>query len=338
VPVVLPLGMVFAGVAVSWFAGRRRLRTVVVVLAVLLVARSIRPAMLLLADPPQQGVRAAVSSVAGLLPESSVTVLGPGAPSHLGLALRYQFDRLSLVVSGPREQGALEEAVRSFVRDGRPVRVVVPSAVVHPDRIRREEFGTFALRPVQAVHLEFRAFDASADRLPEAMVSVRRTVEVYEVVAPFPRGQALPLVIDLGELDFGWVGSGFHGPELIDGAGVRWTNGEARLVLPSIALPDGAALAVTSRMSGSRPDGLRPTVVLDLGGEAVASFRAGTTMAEHRVELSASATARLAAGGVLTVRTESFIPADFGSGDGRRLGVLLDWVRVDVIDARGRER
>jgi hypothetical protein len=102
----------------------------------------------------------------------------------------------------------------------------------------------------------------------------------------------------------------------------RWTASESRIVLPSAY--DGADRTVTIRMSAWRPVGTAaPKVKIISAGQQIASFKVGQEMADYRFSLPAVAAGE---GNVeFTLKSPVFSP----DGDARKLGVMVDWVRLD---------
>jgi hypothetical protein len=158
-------------------------------------------------------------------------------------------------------------------------------------------------------------------------------VELYQISrhAEEP-GVALPVAIDVGDLDFRWLLRGFYGRERMADVGVRWTSGHADVALPRLAAGD-ASVTLLIRFATHRPPGVAmPTVRLSIEG-ADAGRIEGTSQGfeTYQIELGPRLAARLRAGpSTLTIAADSFVPKAAGAGDDRRaLGVAIDWLRFE---------
>jgi glycosyltransferase involved in cell wall biosynthesis len=114
--------------------------------------------------------------------------------------------------------------------------------------------------------------------------------------------------------------------------GERWTNGEG---VVRITLPEGqGSVPVTFLFGPSRPESTSVSVELD-GHEVGAATVGGGRALRSR----AAVTVRLEASGPheLTLRSDSFSPADQGGSDTRRLGVPLRGIRIGRSPASAAE-
>ncbi len=129
-----------------------------------------------------------------------------------------------------------------------------------------------------------------------------------------PRPQA---ALDLGDgLDFGYVG-GVYPAEQLAGASARWTGGQAKLRLtPETGSPAGALL-LSLRVAGPRPDGAAPELTICRG--------AACQQVPLAVGWRVAHIALPAGPGPILLRSPTFI-----APDGRALGVMLDWARVEA--------
>lgn len=119
--------------------------------------------------------------------------------------------------------------------------------------------------------------------------------------------------IDSGNLlDNGYLGGVFP-PELIDGGDMRWTRSTAEVRL---AMPTTGTVVVRLRAAAPRPDGI-PVVVRICTAAACARITLGSEMRIVQVVLPA-------APGLLTLHSPTF-----RAGDGRALGMMLDWIEIN---------
>ena len=173
---------------------------------------------------------------------------------------------------------------------------------------------------------------------------MEQRLELYQVLSvhdPAAR-VALPLVIDIGGLDFPYLLGGFHWRDTWDTATTRWTMGEAQLLLPPLALPAGRGATLALRATGSRPPGIEPPqVTLTLNGTPVGNFAAATNdFAIQQFPLPPRVLAKEGdTGSILTLRTTPFVPKAVGlNDDPRELGIALDWVKVEEESSESQEK
>lgn len=110
--------------------------------------------------------------------------------------------------------------------------------------------------------------------------------------------------------------------------GVRWTTGEA---VVRLTMPATGAIPVTFVFGAGRPQSTR--VGIETGGEVVAEVAVGGAMSRAQALRGTSATVLLSGDGphhecTVTLRSDTFVPAEHGSHDRRALGVPLRGVRV----------
>lgn len=135
-----------------------------------------------------------------------------------------------------------------------------------------------------------------------------------------------PQRLDLGDgLDLGFV-AGFHAVGPAE-EGFRWTKGEASLRLTS---PSPGAELVLCLASG-RPDGSVAPLEVLVNGQAAGRLEVGPAWAEHRLALPAGTEPGEL---LIELRGPTFRPRQYdpASPDGRELGVLLDWARLEALE------
>ena len=192
----------------------------------------------------------------------------------------------------------------------------------------------WSAEPQQDFRLNLAVLESTYDRFPTQVLTNRTALSIYRLRdEPLIKTQVetYPLTIDVGGLDDFYLGGGFYGKEwLSDALSVRWTERQAELHLPPptnaqeikmslhLAWGQGATLNRVP-LSVYANDQLLGTispnqnfVVYDLVAPVAAEFA-------NRGEL------------VLVLRTDTWNPRALGLGsDPRDLGVLLDWVKVDI--------
>ncbi|HET9369550.1 MAG TPA: hypothetical protein VFO19_04860 [Vicinamibacterales bacterium] len=330
VPVLLPLGMVIGGHALA-VAGRSRagrvLATGVAAAIGVLIAL---PSAALRTTPPYSGVRAALVEAAGAVPVNALTFVHPRSPRHLGLALRFEIGREVLLVSGGRGGGAVGRIAGAAIDTGRPVRVAAPATSGDGEDLSALDFRGFMIEPAGTLAIRFAAFQPDGAALPTRVVPSTPAVDLYRVERPPSAGIPLPIRADIGAHDFGVRGGGFFDAEVMQGVSARWTNGDARVVLPPLAADVTARLVV--RYAAGWPAAL-PAPPVTLAIDDVVVGRVVTVsrgFAEYAVPLDADAIDRLRRGAVVLISSPTFVPAAHGApGDTRTLGIALDWLSIE---------
>ena len=337
VPAVLPLGLLLVGglVAHAGRAGtwvRRATWLVPAGLAMTWLAQA-SPALL---ASPMRGVHAQVGRVADHIPAGAIVLTDRSVPSHLPLALQSTFDRQGLQLSErlpPR--GALREYLGTVLAAGRPVYLAL--AYFSHDASRhlwRSDLEGLSVRPAGVVPLRYTVLVSSETAFPRTLRTVETNVELYEITrAAAAHAAALPLVLDLGEGDFAFALRGFYWSESLGSARARWTNGEAQILVPRLAIPEGQRLTLVLRLATRRPAGTAaPTIRVALDNATIGVLSGSRPdLSVYRIILNPSALARLRTGeSVLTIRTDTFVPKAAGAGnDTRVLGIALDWIRLE---------
>lgn len=118
----------------------------------------------------------------------------------------------------------------------------------------------------------------------------------------------------------------FHEPEQVGSIDFRWTGARARIVLPTV--PGNSSWRGTIRLSGHRPpDEAPPIVDVLLDGRLVGRFQTVRAYADYTFTYRREA---LPPDDLeIVLRTTTFAPP----GDGRALGVAVDWLTLEPVDA-----
>jgi hypothetical protein len=337
VPILLPIGVVIIAYAVARLSAMRAGRWLSALGVAALGALWLSTSAFVLIDPPFAGLRQAAASIAARIPPDALTIHDAGTPSHLALALHYEFDRSAILVSRRNARAAIERTVAAALEHHQPVRFLMRTESGESETVPRAAFGGLLVQPVAAMNFDYPAIDPAMPTLPGRVVLVTHRLGLYEV-APAPSGgMALPLRFDAGGLDFGWLLSGFHGPEQLDGVTARWTDGALKMTVPPIQLPEGFDIEIAVRLAIWRPAGAAaPTVTIDIDdARALAFATRAAGFDEYRATFSQEAAERLRGGTTVTLSSPTFVPAESGaSGDRRRLGVAIDWMELRATAAR----
>ncbi|MGB3905270.1 MAG: glycosyltransferase family 87 protein [Anaerolineae bacterium] len=138
-----------------------------------------------------------------------------------------------------------------------------------------------------------------------------------------------PIQIDLGEKGDGSYLRNFHDAERADGVSYRWSSDRSSVALPGIGGNAPALLRV--RLNGSRPSGLPlPRVSIAANGHEVASFTATDQFETYEFAVSRG-TVGISGNLEVEIRPEFFVPNQvMGGGDLRQLGVLVDFVSLEL--------
>lgn len=131
--------------------------------------------------------------------------------------------------------------------------------------------------------------------------------------------------VDIGADDGDYVGSGWHGAERDGDLTFRWTDAEARLVIP---LARADALWVQIQARPFEAEGLPPqTVTLSINGRPVPAVPMAGGW--QRLEIPTEAVFWRAGVNHLTLTFgRATRPIDIGGADGRRLAAAVDYVRI----------
>jgi hypothetical protein len=337
VPVILPMAALFIAVVVAEASTRpsRALRAAAWALPIGLISLWAWQAWPVLREPPMQGVHDQVALLARQIPAGAVVLSDRSAPSQLPLALQSAFARVTLpVMQRPSSASSLRAFVDRVLASGRPAYVMIAGYEGEvPLRLWRSDFVRFDVRRAGVIPLRYTALVPALRGMPRQLPTTSVNVELYEVTAlTAGRSVGLPVVIDIGDVDFDAVLSGFYGREFMPSARARWTSGLARVALPRVASGLSPA-ALVLRAAAYRPAGIpAPTVRLSIDGTPVGTITGpGPGFAVYRVRLGEAAAARLRAGPTtLTLATDTFVPRAAGlGGDARELGVALDWIRLE---------
>lgn len=169
---------------------------------------------------------------------------------------------------------------------------------------------------------------------PSVTQTVHYGIEIYDVsIGEDQQQEATVIEADIGSIDAAYIGSGFYAKEFIPGAPtMRWTGESASVTLP---LPQNArnepaaAWEIHVQAMIYRPAAVEPAeVVVSVNDQRVGSF---TPSEEWKTFVFPVPDDIIATADVLEIGfvTDAFVPAEIGvNNDERRLGFLLDWVKI----------
>ena len=339
IPLMLPGITLLIGFLVARLgSGPNRIARVLWLLPIGLGARFAMDSAPILRTPAMQGVEPQVAAIARELPANAVVILDGSVPGHLPLALQYDFDRPSVrLFDRPPDNVEIAPLVTAALKEGRPVFAAVepmpPTAEKRPERIWRSDFAGFDIEYQKTMPLRYTFLAPIRASFPRTFRTDDLPVAIYRVSQRDDAPKPLPFLLDIGADDFRALVDGFHAAEQIQSSSARWTNGDSRIALPRLAAPSSGILTLVLRASADRPQGQAPAVLnLTIDG-----IPAGTpppltpSLTEYRIVLPAEARARVLAGPTLLSLTSGFfIPNAAGlNGDSRRLGIVIDWVRIE---------
>lgn len=338
VPVILPMALLFIGYLVDTiWSSRARLRALIILIPALLGMTFFAKDWPILRDPPMRNAYAAVSQFSAQFPPTALLLFDGSVPSHLPLAVDYTFERPGLAIYRLDDMSAaLRDLISRMLAADRSV-YVVTTGQNDPEEntLRRSDVQEFALYHAGTFPLRYTALEWTQDIFPQVVRPIEQRLEFYQML-PWGNSPA-PITarfeIDIGGLDFPYLLSGFSYRETWGTTTIRWSRGEAQILLPPPALPPGRQAILALRAIGGRPAGIEPPLVtLTMNGTSVGLFTAVTqSLTEYRFPLPA----HLLAQGrltdlVLTLRTSTFVPKVARlSDDSRELGIALDWVAVE---------
>ncbi len=337
VPLILPGALLLIGFVVSDIGrGRGWLRRSAWFIPLVLAGTYVRDAAPILTAPLARGIHQQISELAEQIPENAVVFTDRSLPGHLALALQYTFNRSSLRLdSRPPGELPIAPAVEQAIVTGRPVfAAIAPLEGDRPDGLRRSDLAAFDVREEFRYRLHTEIAQPVRGTFPKARRVDDLPVALYRITRRDAEGQApWPLTIDIGADDFPFIIQGFHAAETFDSSRARWTTGESRVAVPRMAGPSATRRVLVLRLSAHRPPGIAPAAVrLSVDGLPLGTI-SGTTseLREYRLQLTDAILARVVAGPtILTISTDTFIPKALGvNDDGRRLGIVLDWIRIE---------
>ncbi len=330
VPIVLPTLAILAAAAIAAIARSRRLplaRAWAALLALGLVGGLLWQSRFVLRERDMAGALARLAELESHLAPRAVLLVAEPPTALLadtfGPPLRFLYDHPVVPVRRAEPATVASLLARVFARaaaEGRPVQLVAVEPISPGVR------GQLGLWPLTEVGVSLPLLMNTYDSYPSVMQTAHYGIEIYDAQPrlPFdaPPREAL---IDVGTLDASQIRLGFHPKERIPGdASARWTRGEAQIDLP-VTGPGPVEVEIRARVYANEkvPP---PEVEVQLDDRPVGRFRVET---DWRVFSFTAEAGPMLGRSRLRLVMPTFNPARLGqSGDGRDLGILVDWVRV----------
>ncbi len=337
----MPLGLPLAMMYVGFLTARLKtsgafLARLALVLPLLLGGWLLYNSLPILRTPSMQGVYRQVESLAHQIPHDALVLADRSIPSHLAMSLTFTFDRESVLVPRSAKASAAARRLVNRVLDlGRPVYLVTTGrSAAGGDSIRLTDLDGFIVSPVAERAWEYSQMRSTRTSISRTLHRVRDSVELYELRRAGEHASAipLPLRLDIGLLDFGYIRRGFYARERAGLTRTRWIDEDAELAIPPLRGTANHAGTLSIRASAYRPAGVpRGRMSLELDGREIAVIqRMSREFRVYRFPLDPGLVQGLQRGGRLRLRSTSFIPAESGAGkDARRLAAKLDWVTIE---------
>ncbi len=157
---------------------------------------------------------------------------------------------------------------------GRPVYLVTTGRSAEGgDSIRLIDLDGFTVSPVAERGWEYSQMRSTRTSIARTLHQVRHSVELYELRRAGEHASvvSLPLRLDIGLLDFGYIRRGFYSRERAGRTGTRWIDEDAELVIPPLRGTANQAGTLSIRASAYRPSGVpRGRMSLELDGREIA--------------------------------------------------------------------
>ena len=336
-PVILPLLVVFAAVAVTipraFIANRRlgNLATGLCSLGLIFLIGSVgRP---LWNIPSEfQGALAETYQFSQTFPTNSVVLSDQGtASTWLPLPLTYLFHRDTFAFQPVAiDDAQLDLALQSWWKQGKVVFFITDGgqATLNPDRwgfehVSDQAFVFPQLKPDYWIP-------------PTEIQTIQFNITAYQIV-PLDQKVAptFPFDLRMGTPDYGYLRSGFERADGIGPGSYRWTGEQAFVDLPR---PRTDAWRITLRVGGNRPVGASPArLAIWVDDQPVktiqfASIPSGNAFdSGYRDVVISGETGPHPPTGPIHLRLDvnTWRPADYGMGDGRNLGVVITDITVE---------
>jgi len=338
VPVVIPSFLILAAYALLWVRDSAPLggweRYLSLTLGALLILLLLGVDRYIIGHVEYQGATNQLQTLADLLPEEAIVLVpqsqAVGVGELVGTPLQYIFQREIFGFRGTeRDHQKLERLVRSWWRKGKEV------FLIKGDDAPALFSDEFVLIPREGLWIDVPTLEHSYEHFPTQRLRFTLPLEIFLLLSTEEaEGKPVyPFYLDVGLLDSNSLLEGFHHKERgLDTTDFRWTGQAAQLALPPLEAARGAV--VTLRMAGGdRPQSMSsPRVSIYLNGVLLDEFELGPEFDTYRASVPAILLAGFTGRNpVLRLETDTWNPQAAGlSEDGRDLGIMLDWVKVEL--------
>jgi len=272
-----------------------------------------------------RGLARQLEQLANQLPRGAILLFDDASPVGVGatvgtpLQYLYGFTCFDLQ-EGKLDRGALQSALRGWLREGRPVYWVVGPQPA----LGREALP--AGSPAWAFEFLVPRLEQTYGRFPVRHEQQWIPLEFYRLGSE-SHGQrcASSFELDVGMLDTAYVIEGFHTKERLGAQTVRWSDGRGILSLPCVNATD-AETEIRLRV-GMPPLGEPMSLEVRLDHTLLGRWELGPGF--HTIRATVSSTLLSQGGAQLVLISPPWVPRDMGLGDDRRqLGVMVDWIRI----------
>lgn len=330
VPIVVPMLMLYASVAVQSFLQMQRIwlgRAISLCLVLGLAGGLGYQSRFALVQRDYHGAIDQLRALNEHLEPDSIVVINERAESmfadQLGVPLQFIFDHdvATIWKQGEGVEAFIERMLEYAAESGRSVHLIAIDPIADP------LLESLSFEPVGMILIQLQRLEHTFDRYPSRNQKLAYGVEVYNVrKSGHPRTSWLsePMKIDIGVFDAVFIRAGFHNKEFLPGEpAMRWTSDEALIEVP----PCRGSVEIELRAKTYRPEGVVPSVVsVSLDGQVIGKFIPETAWRVFSFRGEASSSYQASS---LRFDTETFSPADLQVGDDTRdLGFLVDWVKI----------
>ncbi len=333
VPIVLPMLLIYAAVALYTLAHYKRRRMAVFTATLLtlgIVGGLIYQSRFVLPTRDLQGATAALLDFHDLLKPNAIIMISEPVSSTFadtfGPPLRFIFGH---DVATVRQANGTEAFIADLVEDARqrerPLQLIAIAPVL--DSIRSQ----FHLEPVVFYPIRLPKLRSTFTEFPSQMETVYYGIEVYNAT-PKPAVSAprdfSEFYIDIGSLDAAFLGDGFYGKEPLAGdITARWTSETAVTYIP---LPNSQQFEIQVKARIFRPTGVpEADVTVYLDEVELGQFTPTLNWQTFTFTVSTPTDVSEAK---LIFESTTFNPASLQlSEDTRNLGFLIDAIYLQTL-------
>ena len=330
VPIVIPMLMIYAAVAIlAVFRARRfkAARVTGILLALILIAGLLYQARFVLPQQDFKGVIAQLTALNAQLDPNAIVVINESTESdfadRFGTPLRFIFGHDIAIIRGEGEEirPFFNDLIAQATEQKRPLQLLAVESI---DNALRENA---TLQPVTMIPFALQMLMNTFDEFPSVVQTAYYGIEIYDIVSDTLPLDETDLEIDIGTLDAAYIEDGFYYKEpLLEGPTMRWTTGEATVSWPSST--DNTSLTIAVRAMIYRPEGVPETaVIVSLDDQEIGRFTPSDAWQTYTFPAPISSSKQLHS--KLHFKSETFIPAELQlNNDLRELGFLIDWIKI----------
>lgn len=331
VPMVIPalaLGAAYLLQRLGGAASGKAGRILAAALGLALLVLTARPTWPLLRHVDYAGAVDQVAALAGRFdPDDILLFTDVEKGTLLGMPLHYIFHRPSFILQRVRPDPAgISTQLRAWEEQGKEVYLIVAEGRSHLSP------SDFTFLPQGTVRFTLPRLEQTTDRPPREIGEILFSLEIYRLRPGRTVAAGSEGFVDVGEVDYPYLGEGFWGKEIRpDGVTFRWTQGEAELVLPAGWFSSTGSVSLTLSMGHGRPGSVPPpNLEIFLGNDLLARLVPKPGIHTYSFAVPAKVARELALREEVHLRLRSDVwqPSASGLPDERKLGVVVDSVRV----------